>query len=29
METMETKEYVKKMSFANNGFMHLFVNLAF
>ena len=26
---METKEYVKKMSFANNGFMHLFVNLAF
>lgn len=25
---METKEYVKKMSFANNGFLHLFVNLA-
>jgi regulator of protease activity HflC (stomatin/prohibitin superfamily) len=28
METMETKEYVKKMSFANNGFLHLLINLA-
>ncbi len=28
METMETKEYVKKMSFINNGFMHLLINLA-
>ncbi len=25
---METKEYVKKMSFANNGFLHLLINLA-
>ena len=28
METMETKEFVKKMSFANNGFLHLLINLA-
>lgn len=25
---METKEYVKKMSFVNNGFLHLLINLA-
>jgi len=25
---METKEFVKKMSFANNGFLHLLINLA-